>query len=439
MPTILAIAALFLLATDALNIELSVLPGLSAKNLLIYMVATLVALRMVVGRQTIMDAGKMQGVFLVLILYATITWLVAFLVVDYPRYDVVESAIRLKAGLIDHLIFFLVFLFGVRDADDAVKVVKWLLLGALFANALTILDALGYVDIGFKIREDGRTTGAIGESNQYAAFIVMMLPATIAAAVGSRGMMRLFWLGAALVSGFALAMTASRGGFVGLAIAIAVGAYLYRHLISYSRAAAWGLGMLAVLTIFIALSPYGGLLAERMIGQSGAVGMDEVSSGRSQIWMTALRTMFEHPLTFITGFGWDVYNAMPFNYSPHNHYLSLWFNLGLVGLFCGTYLLVTAINRARRASEHAKPPYRAQLIAFVIGGVGVAAAVFFVDLHKPWLYFWMYAGLVMRLALCTSEQTEAVKAPRERTTLLKGNVSGPKRDSFGWVHSGSRT
>ncbi len=439
MPTILAIAALFLLATDALNLELSVLPGLSAKNLLIYMIATMVAFRMVVGRQSIMAAGRMQGAFLVLILYATVTWLVAVLVADYPRYDVVESAIRLKAGLIDHFIFFLVFLFGVRDSKDAVKVIKWLLLGALFANVLTILDAMGYVNIGFKIREDGRTTGAIGESNQYAAFIVMMLPATIAAAIGSRGMMRVFWLGASLVSGFALAMTASRGGFVGLAVAIAVGAYLYRHLISYSRAAAWGLGMLVVLTIFIALSPYGGLLAERMIGQSGAVGMDEVSSGRSQIWMTALRTMAEYPITFITGFGWDVYNALPFNYSPHNHYLNLWFNLGLVGLFCGIYLLFTAINRARRASEHARPPYRGQLIAFVIGGVGVAAAVFFVDLHKPWFYFWMYAGLAMRLALCVNEQPETAKAEKERTTLLKSAAGGPKRDSFGWVHSGSRT
>lgn len=437
MPTLLAIAALFLLATDALNVELSLLPGLSAKNLLIYLLATLVGLRMVVSRQSVMAAGQMQGVFLILILYAIITWLVASLVIQYRGYDMMTSAIRLKAGLVDHFIFFLVFLFGVRDADDAVKVIKGLLLGALFANILTILDAMGYVNIGFRIREDGRTTGAIGESNQYAAFIVMLLPAAIAAAVASRGFMRLFWLGAALVSGFALAMTASRGGFVGLAMAIAVGAYLFRHLISYSRAAAWGLGALVVLVAFIALSPYGGLLAERMIGVSGAAGMDEVSSGRSQIWMNALRTMFEQPITFVTGFGWDAYNAMPFNYSPHNHYLSLWFNLGLLGVFCGAYLLFSAINRARRASERARPPYRGQLIAFVIGGVGVAAAVFFVDLHKPWFYFWMYAGLVMRLAICMSERTETAVAA-ERTTLLKSNT-GPKRDPFGWAQPGLRS
>ena len=44
MPTILGFAALFLLATDALNISLSLLPGLSAKNLIIYCIAVLLAL-----------------------------------------------------------------------------------------------------------------------------------------------------------------------------------------------------------------------------------------------------------------------------------------------------------------------------------------------------------------------------------------------------------
>lgn len=434
MPTILAIAALFLLTTDALNLELSLAPGLSAKNLIIYMVAVLVALRMVVSRQSIMVAGQMQGAFLVMILYAVITLLVGTMVIDYPRYELMYGAITLKSGLVDHFIFFLVFLFGVRDPDDAIKVIKWLLLGALFANVLTILDAMGIVNIGFKIRNDGRTTGAIGESNQYAAFLVLMLPAAVAAAVASRRFMRFFWVGAALVSGYCLAMTASRGGFVGLALALAVGAYLYRHLISYNRVAGWALGAVVLLVIFVALSPYGGLLAERMIGQSGAIDMTEVSSGRSEIWLKALEVMFQYPITFLTGFGWDTYNSMPFNYSPHNHYLGLYFNLGVVGLFCGAYLLFSAIGRAKKASEFAQPPYRGQLIAFVIGGVGVAAAVFFVDLHKPWFYFWMYAGLCVRLALCVMEQvgSEKLKAAREPPPPSR-------QDLYGWAHSGTQS
>lgn len=432
MPTILAIAALFLLATDALDIDLSVLPGLSAKNLLIYLIAVLIALRMVVMRTSIFAVPQLQAAFLVQILYALISVAVAAILIEYPRYDLMQAITRLKTGPVDYFIFFLVFLFGVRTADDALKVMKGLLLGALFANLLTVLDATGMVDVGFRIRDDGRTGGAIGESNQYAVFILMFLPAFIATAVGSRGVQRLFWLGGAFVSAFALVMTASRGGFVGLAMTCAVGGYLYRHLISYSRVSGWVLGALVVLVPLVALSPYGGLLAERMIGQSGSIDVNTASSGRTEIWTDALAVMAEHPITFITGFGWDAYWSMPFTFSPHNHYLALWFNIGLVGLLCGTYLLFSAINRARRASEHARPPYRGQLIAFVLSAVGVCTAVFFVDLYNPWYYFWMYGGLVMRLTLCVNEAPATVPArvPRARVPAIR-------RDPYGWGHPGS--
>jgi O-antigen ligase len=435
MPTILGFAALFLLATDALNLELSLAPGLSVKNLLIYMIFVILALRMVVGRGTIMVAGQIQAAFIAQIGYAVVTLLVAGLLIQYPHYDLMQSGIKLKSGLVDHYIFFLVCLFGAQTSEDAIKVIKGLLLGALFANALTILDAAGIINLGFKIREDGRTTGAIGESNQYAAFIILFLPATIAAAVAAHGVRRLFWFGATLVGAMALVMTASRGGFVGLAMSCAVGAYLYRRFISFGRISGWVFGALILLVLVVTFSPYGNLLAERMIGTSGSIDPNTASSGRSEIWADALAVMFAHPASFVTGFGWDVYWSMPFQYSPHNHYLALWFNLGLPGLFLGTYLLFSVIARARRASAVASAPIRGQLIAFVLGATGVCTAVFFVDLHNPWFYFWMYAGLVMRLVWCVERQPEnapALAAPAYPPTL--------RRDPFGWAHvPGTRT
>ena len=429
MPLILAFAAFFLLATDALNIELSLMPGLSAKNLVIYLVAVLIALRMVVRRDSIMAAGQVQGAFIVQILYAIITMLVAALIIDYPRYGLMDSVFKLKATLIDQYIFFLVFLFGVRTPDDALRVIKGLLLGVLCANVVTIMDALGIIDLGLRIRNDGRAGGAIGESNQYAAFLVLFLPANIAAAVASRGFQRLFWLGAAFVCSFALVMTASRGGFVGLAISCFAGAYLYRHLINFGRMAGWAMGGLVVMTVIVALSPYGGLLAERMIGQTSSTDAFDATSGRSDIWVDLLAVMFQHPITFVTGYGWDVYWSMPFYFSPHNHYLAVWFNLGLLGLFTSVYLLFSTIARARRATLHAERPYRGQLIAFVLGAIGVCAAVFFVDLYKPWYYFWMYCGVMMRLSICVNEKTVTESAPALGAVKIQ-------RDLHGWVQPG---
>jgi len=431
MPTILGFAALFLLATDALNYNLSLAPGLSAKNLIIYLIAVMLALRMVIGRQSLSDMGQMQGAFVALIGYAMVTWLVSALVIEYEHYSFIASAIRLKSGLIDYYIFFLVFLFGAQTSEDAMKMIKGLLLGALFANLITVLDALHVISLGFRIRDDGRTAGAIGESNQYAAFIVMFLPATVAAAVAAHGIRRLFWFGATLVGAMTLVMTASRGGFVGLAMACAVGAYLYRHLISYSRISGWVFGTLILMVLAVTFSQYGNLLAERMMG-TGNIDASTASSGRSDIWATALGVMFAHPITFITGFGWDVYASMPFQFATHNHYLNLWFNLGLVGLACGSYLLFSGIARARRASLQAAPPLRGQLIAFVLGTVGVATAVFFVDLHDPWYYFWMYAGVVMRLVLLVQRAPATATVPRPAGEPVPVRRPTIRRDPYGW-------
>ncbi len=427
MPTILGVTALFLLATEALQWDLTITTGLSAKNLVIYLLATLLILRMVVARSSVMVAVQMHSAFIVLFLYAVVSWLVAGLVIQYPSYDLVEGGIKLKSHLLDWFIFFAVFLFGTSTAEECLKVIKYLLIGVVFANALTVLDAVGVIDLGFRVREDGRAGGAMGESNQFAAFLILFLPAIIASAVSARGVRRLFWLGGAFVSGAALVMTASRGGFVGLMLACAVGGYLYRRHISYTRASGWVLGALIVFVLTMSMSQYGALLTERVIGQTASLDVTEASSGRSEIWATLLLAMFAEPITFITGFGWNVYWSMPFQFSPHNHYLSLWFNLGLVGLGCGTYLLFSAIGRARRASFEAKPPLRGQLIAFVIGATGVCGAVFFVELHQAWLYFWMYAGVAMRLAACVEPATAT--AP-----VRQGAAPQPvTRDPHGWV------
>src|SRR5262245_40590340 len=175
---------------------------------------------MVMARTSITAAGQLQAAFIVQAGYAIFTWLIAGLVIKYQGYDLVASGIQLKSGLIDYYVFFLVFLFGVRNVDDGMKVIKWILVGAMFANLATILDTAGIVNLGYQERIDGRTQGAIGEANQYAAYIILFIPGMIAAAVGSRKFVwRMFWLGGALLSCVAMAMTASRGGIVGAMLA----------------------------------------------------------------------------------------------------------------------------------------------------------------------------------------------------------------------------
>jgi hypothetical protein len=153
MPTILGFAALFLLATDALNMDLSLLPGVSAKNFLIYMIAVVLALRMVVSRSSIMAASQMQGAFIVQIGYAIVTWLIAAagqFVIRTTTCSRAASSSRADSSTTTSSSSCSCSAW--TSSQDAMKVIKGLLIGALLANIITILDAAGIISLGFRIR-----------------------------------------------------------------------------------------------------------------------------------------------------------------------------------------------------------------------------------------------------------------------------------------------
>ncbi len=116
LATLLGITSFFLLATEVLRWDLTITTGLSAKNLVIYMLATFLALRMVVAR-TLGHGGRARCRRRSSCRSATRSsrWLFAALVIEYQGYNLIASGIQLKSGLIDYFIFFLVFLFGVRQ------------------------------------------------------------------------------------------------------------------------------------------------------------------------------------------------------------------------------------------------------------------------------------------------------------------------------------
>lgn len=424
----------FLIVSDALSLELSLAPGLSAKNALLYLAALTLLCRVVLGREKLTAGARgLHVLFGLLLGYAIVTWVVAAFIVEYPRYDAVYSGFKLKSTLVDQLLFFLVFFHGVRSEFEARSTLLGMLVAVVVANFLTVADVSGILSLGLvEQRDDGRVEGALGESNQYAAFIVIFLPAILAAAAAARNLQRWLWIGAALVCTAALIMTVSRGAFVGLIAACVIGMWMMRAQLSAQKVVAWaGAGLLLGLTVLLVLwIDYGPLLVERLVGQSGSTDLGDMSSGRTYIWSTAIERMFASPWTLLSGFGWDVYETMPFRYAPHNHYLGLWFNLGLPGVLAGGLLLFVAIRMAAVAAERAPDDLRPQLVAFVFGGLALAVAVFFVDLYRPWWYFWAYTGLVMRMAVSVLEVVPVrtvvadVRDPRWH--------AGAVRDGFGW-------
>src|SRR3990170_990698 len=118
-----------------------------------------------------------------------------FLLVTLTFFFTLSSVFDLKNRAVDYMLFFLVFFYGVRSEKDAVFVLQCLLLSWIVSHAVAVLDAIGVMQLGdIERRSDGRVQGAVGESNQYGAFVALTLPAAVAMAVAARGWWRRsFW------------------------------------------------------------------------------------------------------------------------------------------------------------------------------------------------------------------------------------------------------
>jgi O-antigen ligase len=425
----------FMTLSQAFDFDPGPAPGLKIRNALVYLLVLGLLSRFTIDRSYRIQAPVIPAVFGLLIGYAILTYVGVLLVLDYPHYDAIKIGMSLKTALIDQLLLFLVFFYGCRSNEDALLILKVLLAFWALAHVVAVLDALGVLQIGdIRLRKDGRVQGTIGESNQYGAFVALSLPAMVALFANARHVWRLFWLLAALASAAALIMTVSRGAYVATALGAVCGLLMFRRYVPTGRLLAWTSGALvvaALVVITVMALGYGDLVYVRLFDTGGSI--ERASSGRTQVCATAIAVMFEHPITLLTGFGWGAYQSMPFRFATHNHYLDLWFNLGLPGLICGLLLFVIPGRIALRASRVADPAVRPMLAAFVIAVIVVATAVFFVNLYSPWHYYWAYVGVIMRLAV-NAETAPAAALVHVRRQVPTAKVSDP----HGWTAASSR-
>jgi O-antigen ligase len=433
MRFLLIALVLFLTASAVFGFDPGPLPGIKIKNGLLYLIVLGLMLRVTLDRTYRIQLPGVPILFGIMIGYALLTYAAIVMVIEYPHYDPLFTGFQLKNTLIDHMLFFLVFFYGLRSNEDALTVLKVLLAAWAVSHIMAVLDATGVFHIGdIEQRSDGRVQGAVGESNMYGAFVAFTLPATIAMMTITRGMWRIFWIAASVITAAVLVMTVSRGAFVATAFATLFGVWLFRRFMPARKLLVWAacglVGAVLVGIVVISLG-FGDLLYSRLtLGAAGD--LTTQSSGRTAIWASVLQVMFGTPLTLLTGFGWEAYGAFPFRWVTHNHYLQQFFNLGLIGLICSVLLLVVPIRTANAAANHAHPDVRPMLIAFAIGTIALAAAVFFVNLYTPWLYYWSYAGIVMRLAANALEPQAQVAAAESAPAARRAERV---RDPHGWT------
>ncbi len=395
-----------LFASRTLGFDLSLAPGMSVKNLFLYLVFAVIAIETALTRNRKLELMSVLVPFFIFALYAIFSWLVLILLVQYPNYSIRLSLISLKSGPIETLMVLILFFYGARDTTQALSVLRSMVWLIIAGNVVTVIDGANIVNLGLiSLREDGRVGGTIGNSNEFAYFVALFLPTIIAFYWHDKGARKVLAGIGVIFSGLAFLMAVSRGAIVGLVVGALLGAWYLRAIIPTQvlvRSGLSALGLCVVAVIGAFAIGYGELLAERF-GQFGE-GRQVASSGRTVIWGKALGSMLENPLTFIVGYGWHAYeSAVEFNFATHNYYLNILYNLGMVGVGLFLLVAVNVLRAARSAVNVADDEVRPFLIAFLFGFLSLLVAIFFGGLYTSAIYIWAFVGISLRLAVLQSE------------------------------------
>jgi len=309
-----------------------------------------------------------------------------------------------KAYIFDPILVYLLIVNFVTSRDDSRKIENGLLAGGIFVA----LQAIWQFFTG-QVSADGRIVGLFGFSPNYLAMYlvpIIVLAAGLAyEAMKEKRYLNLFWNLLAVSTGaFAVYLTDSRAGLAAMIVGIIFVYYFifwqllkskFWHRILEIAAAVIVAGFLIVLWNFarpdFTLSP----------ANDGRI----VSSNniRWEIWRTSWEIIKQKTLLgvglgnfqeYFTTLTKDRVNfpqlISPFALTPHNFFLAIWLNLGLLGLIAAVVLLIDFfVKRVRSMSLGA-------IFSFSAMAAILAFGLFDTPYFKNDLaiIFWMVLGLI---------------------------------------------
>jgi O-antigen ligase len=256
---------------------------------------------------------------------------------------------------IAHGALFVTALVAVRRRDDLRIIANGMVVGTVGVGLMTIVQQLGW-DFPAHAVNRTRPGGPFGNADVLGVYCVIGVAVAVGVALDHRS--RIEWRIAAMVAGaLALACAAasgSRGGWIGLAVALAVLAAGTAQRLSLSRrrrAVALG-GCLVVAGVVLAASGTFGRLLDLA---------DGTARGRADTWTTAVEATIDHP---VLGWGPEglaeglqrhvdadferTYTRRQLPDRAHDLPLDVAGTLGIVGLMAWLGLVVAAGRGARR-------------------------------------------------------------------------------------------
>lgn len=285
---------------------------------------------------------------------------------------------------LEHLLKYMVLLVGATAAYAVVQRI----MGVEADASLTDLD----LNKGMP----GRVFSTLGNPNNYAEFLMLMIPFAFAFFLSQE---KTGWkavsLGAVLLGMVALLLTYSRSGWLAFMVALIVFTALYN----------WRLLPVLCLIGLLCIP----LLPESILNRILTIGnlADSSSSYRIDIWTGSLRMLRDGYWLGGTGLGAEAFTSVYPSYAvgasriaPHTHmqFMEILAEMGLIGLISILWFSISLVRRTAVKARKANPRLRAVLCAASSAMAGISAIGF---AEYTWFYprvmlaFFVAAGISM--------------------------------------------
>ena len=276
--------------------------------------------------------------------------------------------------------------------------------------------------------EAPRVAGPIGEPNSFAQMMVVVVPLALERLVNERRrVVRLAAAGAAVACGTTTILTFSRGAL--LSLVVVLGLFVVRHPPRIRHVVITGALLLALVPLLPSAYTARATSVMEVLPGSGRPSGDEVIQARSTLMTIAVDMVRDHPLLGV-GLGNYVVNFPEYNrrhglppylgMAPHNLYLEIAAETGLVGLGLWSLIVLSAfrgLTTAKRRSDDAE----GEDLKGLAEGLGLALVGFLVNslfLHGSYpMAFWLLvalslaAGQVRSGSPAAQDATEPAPAP----------------------------
>jgi putative inorganic carbon (hco3(-)) transporter len=259
-------------------------------------------------------------------------------------------------------------------------------------------------------------TGMLGNPNDLAALMVLIIPCTVILAIKSKGLMRMFYIGSCGLMTAVVFVTFSRGGFLGLVLV----AFWMVWKIGRGKRLKIILASIVILVPLMAVLPggYGGRIATIFDSDSDTTGS---SQARRKLLEQGMDLALKHPIVGIGIGNFDVYSLD--GHVAHNSYVEIAAELGWIGFVTYLGLLFSPLIRLRRLERQTADGTSASerdLYLLCIGAqamlLGYMVESFFASIQYQWFIYYIVAYSI------TLRQFE--KEPTRKPTVLWDRIKG---------------